>query len=266
MTTSPTPRARASSSVVGKLVPLLEAVAAADEGISVREIARSTGIDRSAVSRLFKQLEDLDMVEQSAVSGRFLPGPRLLSMSQMMNRRGWLERVALPVLHDLVEQFDETVYLIVREFDQVRYQERVECRRAIRYVIELGNTSPLHVGAAGRAVLMGLPREDFDDYLNRADMRAFTGETVTSPEAIRTMADDDRARGYAVSLGERTEGGRGIAAPLFRADGECLGALLWTCPQVRFDPDQVPEVADAVLAASRKLSRRLGWDGAHPVA
>ena len=264
MTAAQTPTPGAARSVVAKLVPLLEAVAAAGEGISVREIARSTGIDRSAVSRLFKQLEDLDMVEQSALSGRFLPGPRLLSMSQMLNRRGWLERVALPVLQDLVEQFDETVYLIVREFDQVRYQERIECRQAIRYVIELGDTSPLHVGAAGRAVLMGLPRADLDDYLNRADMRPFTGETVTSPESIRTMADEDRARGYAVSLGERTEGGRGIAAPLFRADGECLGALLWTCPQVRFDTDQVPEVAEAVRSASRELSRRLGWEGRYP--
>ena len=266
MTSSPTRRARASSSVVGKLVPLLEAVAAAEEGISVREIARSTGIDRSAVSRLFKQLEDLDMVEQSALSGRFLPGPRLLSMSQMLNRRGWLERVALPVLQDLVARFDETVYLIVREFDQVRYQERVECRQAIRYVIELGDTSPLHVGAAGRAVLMSLPEEDLDQYLKRADMTAFTADTVTSPESIRKMADEDRARGYTVSLGERTDGGRGIGAPLFRADGECLGALLWTCPQVRFDPDQVPEVAEAVRAASRELSRRLGWEGRYPGA
>jgi DNA-binding IclR family transcriptional regulator len=264
MTGAQTPAPGAARSVVAKLVPLLEAVAAAEKGISVREIARSTGIDRSAVSRLFKQLEDLDMVEQSAVSGRFLPGPRLLSMSQMLNRRGWLERVALPVLENLVERFDETVYLIVREFDRVRYQERVESRQAIRYVIDLGDTSPLHVGAGGRAVLMGLPQGDVDEYLRHADLTPFTSDTVTSPETIRKMADEDRARGYTVSFGERTEGGRGVAAPLFRADGECIGALMWTCPQVRFDPAQVPEVADAVRAASRELSRRLGWEGRYP--
>jgi IclR family acetate operon transcriptional repressor len=266
MTGAQTPASGAARSVVAKLVPLLEAVAAAEDGISVREIARSTGIDRSAVSRLFRQLEDLDMVEQSSISGRFLPGPRLLSMSSMLNRRGWLERVALPVLEDLVERFDETVYLIVREFDQVRYQERVESRQAIRYVIDLGDTSPLHVGAGGRAVLMGMPVEDVEGYLEHAELVPYTSDTVTSPEAIRRMVDEDRARGYTVSFGERTEGGRGVAAPLFRADGECLGALMWTCPQVRFDPEQVPEVAAAVRAASRELSQRLGWEGSYPGA
>jgi hypothetical protein len=39
---------------------------------------------------------------------------------------------------------------------------------------------------------------------------------------------------------------------------------MWTCPQVRFDPAQVPEVADEVRAASRELSRRLGWEGRYP--
>jgi DNA-binding IclR family transcriptional regulator len=264
MTRVPTPAPGPARSVVAKIVPLLEAVASAEDGISVREIARATGIDRSAVSRLFRQLEDLDMVEQSAVSGRFLPGPRLSSMGQILNRHGWLERVAQPVLQVLVERFDETCYLMAREFDQVRYQERVDCRQAIRYVVELGETSPLHVGAGGRAVLLGMPADEVDKYLSRADLSAITPDTVTSLDTIREMTDQDRSRGYTLSLGERVKGGRGVAAPVFRADGECLGSLMWTCPQARFDPAQVPEVAEAVQQASRELSRRLGWFGTRP--
>lgn len=245
---------------MSKIVPLLEAVAAADDdGISVREISRRIGIDKSAVSRLFKQLEELDMVEQSPVSGRYSVGPRLFSLGEILHTRSSLWRAAEPVLHKLVEQFDETCYLVMREFNRARFQERIDCKQLIRYVIDLGQVSPLHAGAAGRAILAGMPQADVDHYLATATLTAVAPDTVTSESTLLRLVHEDRARGYSVSAGERVRGGRGIAAPVFRADGHCVGSLLWTCPQERFDRSMVPEVGAAVRAASQELSRRLGY-------
>ena len=49
--------------VATKLFTLLEAVASARDGISVREVARETGLDKSTVSRIFNQLQALDVVD-----------------------------------------------------------------------------------------------------------------------------------------------------------------------------------------------------------
>ena len=81
-----------------------------------------------------------------------------------------------------------------------------------------------------------------------------TSETVTDRALLQKFVEQDRERGYSVSLGERVAGGRGIGAPVLRADGYCVAAILWTCPSTRFDVSRVDEFGTAVREAASKLS------------
>jgi DNA-binding IclR family transcriptional regulator len=245
--------------VATKLFTLLEAVAAAPDGISVREVARETGIDRSSVSRIFNQLAALDVVEQSPLTGRFEVGRRLSSLGEVLHTHNSLWGLAEPIVRELVARFDETCYFVVREGNQARFQERIDCRQAIRYVIEPGVTSPLYAGAAGRAILAGMPIEAATEYLDQVEINPMTSETVTDRALLHKFVEQDRERGYSVSLGERVAGGRGIGAPVLRADGYCVAAILWTCPSTRFDLSRVEEFGTAVREAGLKLSHLLGY-------
>jgi IclR family acetate operon transcriptional repressor len=245
--------------VATKLFTLLEAVAAAPDGISVREVARDTGIDKSSVSRIFNQLAALDVVEQSPLTGRFEVGRRLSSLGEVLHTHNSLWGLAEPIVRELVARFDETCYFIVREGNQARFQERIDCRQAIRYVIEPGVVSPLYAGAAGRAILSGMPVDEATAYLNRVEVNSMTTETVTDRELLQKFVEQDRERGYSVSLGERVAGGRGIGAPVLRADGYCVAAILWTCPSTRFDLTRIDEFGTAVREAALRLSHLLGY-------
>ncbi|OAN42168.1 IclR family transcriptional regulator [Mycolicibacterium iranicum] len=245
--------------VATKLFTLLEALAAAPDGISVREVSRATGIDKSSVSRIFNQLAALDVVEQSQLTGRFEVGRRLSSLGEVLHTHNSLWGLAEPIVRDLVARFDETCYFIVREGNQARFQERIDCRQAIRYVIEPGVVSPLYAGAAGRAILAGMPEEEATAYLDSVTANPMTTETITDRELLRKFVEQDRERGYSVSLGERVAGGRGIGAPVRRADGYCVAAILWTCPSTRFDVTRIEEFGTAVREAGRNLSTLLGY-------
>lgn len=253
------PQGDRTRNIVSKTIPILEAVATADEGIGVREVARRTGIDKSAVSRLFKQLEDLHVVEQSGSSGRFHVGSRLSALAAMVRDRGSLWREAEPLIRQLVDRFEETCYLVLRDGAQVRFKERIECRKTIRYVIEHDDTSPLHAGAAGRAILAGMTEDEVREYLAAGDIVRVTDKTIVDPDELLETSRRDRKQGYAASVGERVVGGAGVAAPFFRADGFCIGAVLWTCPAERFSPDALPDVSAALVAVAEKLSSRLGY-------
>src|ERR1700744_2690520 len=58
-----------------KVIMLVDALAAREEGIGVRELARELGIDKSAISRLAEQITVLGVAEQDEFSGRFRVGP-----------------------------------------------------------------------------------------------------------------------------------------------------------------------------------------------
>jgi IclR family acetate operon transcriptional repressor len=244
------------------VVRLLEAVAAHDQGIGVRELGRETAIDKSAVSRLLSQLQEMNMVEQSEVSGRFEIGARFYALASTIHGRDTLWRAAEPVLRDLAGRFNETCYLATRERDQIVFREKVDCDRTIRYVIELGQSSPLHAGAGGRAILAGMSPAESDAVIAKSELTAITSGTITDPAELRRQIAEDRRRGFSISTGERVVGGSAIAAPYYRAGGICHGSLVFTCPAIRFDVRLAPEIADAVVDAARQLSARLGHTAA----
>jgi len=249
----------AASSTTGRLVRILEALAAAPDGLGIRDTSRRTGLDKSALSRLLAQLEALEMVAKDEAQGRYHVGPRLFALSSALVARDSLSRAARPSLESLVRRFDETCYLATRHPDTFTFTTKVECNRPFRYVIELGSTAHLHAGAAGRAILSGMPEDEAREVLRTTELEQLTGRTVTDVERLLELVTQDRVRGWSFSHGERIEGATALAAPFFDAEGVCRGSVVFTRPAMRHTDDDLPVVAAAVMEAAAELSRRLGW-------
>lgn len=244
-------------SAAEKVVLVLEVLAAQD-AIGVREAARAIGMDKSAVSRLLEQFAHLGLAERDPASGRFRAGPRLFALGATVLGRDSLWQAAEPIVRRLSGRFNETCYLAAREGDEVVFREKIDCDHHVRYVIDSGERGRLHAGAGGRAVLAGLPPDELAEVLDRIELLPLTGHTLTDREALRRVVEEDRRRGYSLSVGERIVGGAAVAAPYFVASGRCRGSIVYTCPDVRFDVGRVDEIAEAVVAAARELSARLG--------
>jgi DNA-binding IclR family transcriptional regulator len=237
---------------------VLEALAAAPDGLGIRDTSRRTGIDKSVVSRLLTQLEALSMATKEEVQGRYHVGPRLFALSSAIVARDSLSRAARPILETLVRRFNETCYLATRHLDTFTFSAKVECTRPIRYIIELGSTAHLHAGAAGRAILLGMPEDEARAILQTTELEQLTDRTATDVERLLQLAAEDQTRGWSFSHGERMEGATAVAAPFFDAEGDCRGSVVFTRPAMRHT-DDLPVVGEAVVKAAAELSQRLGW-------
>lgn len=242
-----------------RVVLLLEALAAQEAGIGVRELARQHGIDKSAISRLFEQLVDLGVAQQDEFSGRFRVGPALFSLAATIHGHDSLWRAAEPIIRELATTFNETCYLAIRDGDEIIFRDKVDCTHKVRYVIDPGERAPLHAGAGGRAVLMALSDTEVRGILDRVGLLAVTPATITDPARLFAVLDRDRKRHYASSRGERVPAGSAVAAPYFDAAGRCLGSIVFTRPNQRYDPAAEQQIAAAVMGASKSLSHRLGY-------
>ena len=250
---------RSGPTTVARIVALLEAVATNEPQTGVRALARKAGIDKSAVSRMLRQLTDLDMLEPTLDPGRYQIGPRFFAIAAAVASRDELWKAARPILQRLVDRYDETCYLAVRERDEVLFREKIECHQAIRYMIDLNRPTPLHAGSAGRAILSTLDNQEFERLVARHRLEPVTPHTITNPTELRRLREEDRERGYTVSVAERSVGGCGLASPFFASDGRCLGSLVMTMPEVRFELSRVDDWGQTVMRAARELSVRLGY-------
>jgi len=240
-----------------RAITLLELVATHVDGIGVREAARRTGIDRSAVSRILTHFEELGYVEQERERGVYSAGPRLFAIVASLAERDTLAKAAEPLLTTLAHRFTETCYVVARVGDTLVYRAKVDCDNTIKYVVDLGTSFPLVSDAAGMAILSGVTPEERDRILGQLG-GAHDGATTTDPEVVRVQLADDLRLGYSYNPGRWVPNGGSVAAPFFDASGRCAGAIALCGPMDRLDNLSVDEVGTALRDAARTLSERLG--------
>jgi DNA-binding IclR family transcriptional regulator len=247
---------RPAQNLLERIIAVLEALVDAGEPVGPRALARATGVDRSAVGRILQQLDEIGVLHR--IDGGYAPGPRLFTLSRMLVSLDTLPKAAGSVLATLVAQYDEACYVCMRRGDSAVYLYDVQASKPLRYVVELGRPVPLHAGAAGRAILAGVSRDEAERVLREAPPLRLTQWTITDVGDLLEMAAADAIRGWSVSHQERVEGGVAIAAPFFDQSGTCQGSVVFTSPISRMDGRDEDTIGAAVHEAATALSARLG--------
>jgi DNA-binding IclR family transcriptional regulator len=216
---------------VDKALSLLSAFRAGDTVLSLAELAGRTCLYKSTALRLIASLEHARLLQRCADGGYAL-GPELTRL-QAIHAAGFsLEAEVMPILRALVARTRESAALHVRQGEQRLCLFRVDSPQPLRDHLRAGDLLPLNQGAGGRVLL------------------AFAGARGQRYEQIRRD-------GLAEISGDRVEGLSGIAAPVFGARGELVGALTLSLPSNRLKPGLGAEVK----AAAQSLSRQLGAPG-----
>ncbi|MGH8928496.1 MAG: IclR family transcriptional regulator [Acidimicrobiia bacterium] len=252
---------RNPDTLIDRVLRVIEAVVDAGEPVGPRGLARLTGIDRSTVGRILQQLGELNVLERR--TDGYLPGQRLFVLGRILSALDALPNAIRPLLGRLVAQFDETCYVCALHGDVAVFTHEIQSSKPLRFVVELGRPVPLHAGAAGRAILAGMTREQAGALIGVSPLPVLTPNTIRDPERVLDQAALDRDRGYSVSIEERMIGGASLASPFLDHTNRSQGSVVFTAPLTRFDPVRTDEIGRAVAATARELSRRLGYSGGY---
>ncbi len=151
--------------------------------------------------------------------------PKVLSLGYAYLTSLPLYHFAQPILDDLVEKTGETCSVSVLDDTETVYVLRIPVRRIVGRDVGIGVRRPAHATSMGRILLGGLSERALADYFQRADLRAFTGKTLTDPARLGARIREDRARGYSWVTGELEENVSGLSVPLQDEDGGITAAL-----------------------------------------
>ena len=255
----------AAAGPMSRWVRVLEAFAA--EGAwGVRDLARATGIPRSAIHRIVHDLTGLGMLAPAAEAGRYEVGPVLARIGVLVAEGLDVRRVGRPVLERASAAIGETVVLAL--YDAARRQfwavDAVETSHPIRYIWEsLRDWGDLHLGSSGKGILAFLPDDEREAIL-AALPDPVPGRVPVPKARLRAELAAARDRGYVVSHGERFEGAIGVSAPVRDGAGRIAGDIIATWPDNRTDDAKEAAAGRIVTAAAHELSTRLGWPGPSP--
>jgi DNA-binding IclR family transcriptional regulator len=240
---------------VERATVVLDALSEADRDVGTNELARTTGINASTVSRLLATLHARGYVEHVADTGRYRLGPRLLRLGAAALARVDVRATARPWLERLVEQRGETATLSIPGEAEAITVDFVLGRSSVVSVARVGRPSVAHATSVGKVMLAYGPRGP--EGLDAAQLTRFTPRTIVTVDALEREVEAVRERGYAMALAEREPDLAAMAAPVLDRHDRLAAILGLQGPLARFDGAAMEAALPELLAAAAAVGAAL---------
>lgn len=241
-----------------RVLAALRVVCMSDRPVSLAALAEELGVPQATAYRSAQTLISAGFIE-SVGDGRsgYAATWQIVELSSALLVRSELRSLAQPLLRGLADTHGESVTLAIPDGGGVLFVDRIRGDRHIEFYCDVGRKLPLHIGAAARAILAHYPAELFERYVGNALVR-HTDATMTTPDQLRADRELIRNRGYAVSREDVEVGITGVAAPIFNARGEVLGAAAIANLTARWSDDDVHERGTAIAKACAAIGLQCG--------
>ena len=225
-------------------------------GVSLSEIARTTGFGPATTHRLLTALADVGFAFQDLPTKHY----RLGAVVATLGRAALQQDVAVlaeGALARLAEATGDTIFASVREGLAAICIGRAVGHFPIRTLtLDVGDRRPLGVGAGSLALLAVLPDAEIAAILTRNGdwLKDFNGFT---PDAVMRLVARTRVDGYAFNDGLIVPAMNAIAVAVRDGDGRPLFALSLAAIRDRMAPDRRDGLVTFLKNEAADLERRL---------
>jgi DNA-binding IclR family transcriptional regulator len=220
---------------VERALAIVAALEAADQPMTLAQLAVRTGFYKSTILRLLGSLISTGYVTRLP-DGSYDLGPTAFRLGVAFSRKNALGHHVIPALQELVDRGTESTSFHVRQDADNRVcLFRVNSRHATLDRVEAGHSYALLRGAAGHIIL------------------AYAGSTGARYDAIRND-------GFDVSLGERDPSCAAVAAPVFGPRGMLIGVISLSGPRERFGTAEISDMKRVLGPVAERLTINLGGE------
>jgi len=236
---------------------LLEMISDARDGATVTDLAAGTGLDKGTVSRLLGTLRDAGWANQSPEDRRYRLAGKALALSHDYTNRVDLRELAMPLLSELRDRWNETVHLGVIEGNEVVYVERLAPSVVVQVVSTVGQRMPVPSTAMGKAFLAALPAEEMERRAREQTLERRTDHSIVTMDDFLADLARSAKRGYAIDHEENDPEITCVGSAVTDVTGRPIATISVSGPSYRMKK-QVEGVGASCAEVAASISAALG--------
>jgi len=234
---------------------VLEFVLASTRPVTVAEIGRGCGRDKTTTYRYVRTLLFLGYL-QVTERGLYEIGPAIYALQTDDARDRTIRAVAEPVIRELNGALHETVNLGVPKGRRVYYLAIVAGTEDSGGIAQVGDGDYFHCTALGKAILAFQDPEIRAGHL-RGELLRLTDHTILDKRRLFAELSEVRRRGYAVDRDENEAGYSCFGVPVRDGRGLPVAAISVSLRSARVTRTREFEVSESVIAAARRIEAKL---------
>ena len=237
---------------------ILKHIAASQEGLGIRELAKKLGYSPSVVQKIVQALMTHDFVLQEPDSLAYQLGPAALQVGLSGLSKMEIRKVAKPYLQKLAEKSGETALLGVGTNDGVIYIEKSLSPNAIRMDPPIGAFRPFNCTAVGKCMLANKSNEEIEKLFNENYFVKSTPSSVIDLKEIKREIETIREKGFALDREEYGEGAMCVGAPIKNFENHVIAAIAIAGPASRMINNE-DKLKEYVLNCAKQISMAFGY-------
>jgi DNA-binding IclR family transcriptional regulator len=241
---------------VKKAFAILSAISSSKEGLGVSELARGLNMAKSTVHGMTAALEEVGAVMRDPRTKRYKLGFTLLEIGRSAYSQIDLETSARPIMEDLMEKTQTSVFLGILNWDHVTVLDIVESRQDLKITAPVGTTMPLFAGAVGKVFLASMDEEQAAKIVKSKGLPQFTENSIVDSELYYQELKRVRQKGYAVDDEEYILGVRAVASPI-KGLGQLKSAIWVVGFKASLDEKRMQTLIKETQKAAEAISRRI---------
>ncbi len=198
---------------IGNLFDLMEFFVRAKKPLSVREIVDEFSWPRSSAFNIVSTMVERGYLYQPVSRGGYFPTARWMELVRDLSVAEPLPESVHELLVELMNKTGETMSLAAAEGTNVVLLDVVESSAVVRYTASVGQQMPLHLTAAGKAILSLYSPAERAATLERIAYDRYDNKTFSSPESIEQEIQKNAKKGWFINFGVYADGLAGIGVP-----------------------------------------------------
>ncbi len=232
---------------------LLDALAAQQDPVTLKELSATTGLHASTAHRILNDLVVGRYVER-VDNGLYQLGMRLLELGSLVKGRLNVREAAISAMRSLHKLTGQTINLSVQQGDEIVYIDRAWSERSGMQVVRaIGGRAPLHLTSTGKLFLSTGDTRQVRAYALRTGLAGHTRNSLTDLDRLERELALVRRHGYARDNEELELGVRCIAAGIFDDTGKLVAGLSISAPAERLQDDWIKALVDTAASISEAL-------------
>jgi DNA-binding IclR family transcriptional regulator len=246
----PTSRSSGGSAGISAVLDVLDALDRRGPA-TLSELARETGIAKSTLHRVCSTMGSRGWIARDVRSGQIELGPRIAWLARATPASA-LTAAFHAVAGRLVERYNETTCLAIRDGRESLFVAKEETSHPVRLVTAVGSRLPAFASASGRVMLADLSDDEVADLHAGCELETPTGRRLNGLDELLAVLHETRRRGWGENIDETALGLHCVAAPL-GPPGRVRAAITICVPSGRMSDSRKSEMLEDLLAAARKL-------------
>ncbi len=243
------------SSSVKKAFDIIRYVAAHQGEMTLSELGRRLGMNKTTIFRYLETLESLDILEKR--DGSWYLGMELFSLGHQVDlQKSIIERVH-PIIFSFSRRTNETLSFAGLIGGSAIYLDKVESSRGLQMRAHLGDRLPFHSTALGKSILSVLPEYKVTDLLGKLNLERFTDKTITDKSILLKQVELIKSSGYSLEEEELEHGLSCIAVPLYIKPLNFYGAVSFSGTSSRFTGERMMELVKELKHLSAAVRAKL---------